>query len=141
MAVRDDHFVCYLLEAAIQFIHQDWPASASQQNHFKFMFNLFSYLDPVDRQEFQEDQMAEEMTDFETCSRAANEHAGKTMMVDIRMNDEREFHGELYLEPGQSLRGLMNSDAEFIPIRTLAGEVHLLNKHSIEDIHELQGCA
>ena len=85
--------------------------------------------------------MGEKMTHLEACSRAANEHAGKTMMVEIRMNDEREFRGQLRLEPGQTLQGLINSADEFIPIRTLAGEIHLLNKHSIEDIHELQGCA
>jgi sRNA-binding regulator protein Hfq len=85
--------------------------------------------------------MAEKMIDFEDFSRVATEHAEQTIMVDIRMDDEREFRGQLHLEPGQTLQGLMNSADEFIPVRTLAGEVHLLNKHSIEDIHEMQGCA
>ena len=85
--------------------------------------------------------MAEKLTELEAYSSAAHEHAGKTIMVDIRMNDEREFHGEVHLEPGQTLQGLMNGKDEFIPIRTLAGEIHLLNKHSVEDIYELRGCA
>jgi hypothetical protein len=105
------------------------------------VFNLFGYLGQLGCQECQEDLMAEKMVDFEGFSRIANEHAERTMMVDIRMNDEREFRGQLQLKPGQTLQGLMNSADEFIPIRTLAGEIHLLNKHSIEDIHELQGCA
>ena len=85
--------------------------------------------------------MAEVTTKFQSYSRASIEQEGKVMLVGIRMDDEREFHGQLRLEPGQTLQGLMNGGDEFIPIQTLSGEVHLLNKHSIEDIHELSGCA
>jgi hypothetical protein len=82
--------------------------------------------------------MAEMHAGVSALSLPAREASGKTVLVDIRLTDEREFRGHLHLKTDESLQDFMNSSDAFIPVRTVAGEVHLLNKRWVEEIHQLE---
>lgn len=82
--------------------------------------------------------MAEMHNGVSSFSLPARDANGRMVLVDIRMTDEREFHGQLHLMEDETLQDFMNCSEEFIPVRTVAGEVHLLNKRSVEEIHEIE---
>ena len=81
--------------------------------------------------------MAENLIDFPRHDGTLLPENRLTTQVDVRLKDGREFRCTLDLSEGETLREYMNRREEFVAIRTLAGEEHLLGKDAIEEIYEV----
>lgn len=56
--------------------------------------------------------------------------------VMLRLGSKQELRGYVFIPEGKRLQDVLNDDRAFLPVRTVAGPVRLINKSSIAEIHE-----
>lgn len=56
--------------------------------------------------------------------------------ITVRLITGRELRGRVFIPKGKRLQDVLNDERAFLPVQTIAGQIHLMNKTSIVEIHE-----
>jgi len=84
-----------------------------------------------------ENKMGENVAELPSRDSGNSERYQNVVQVDVRLTNDREFRCGIALPIGESLQEFMNGPERFIFVRTLADEMHLLRKDTIEEIYEV----